>query len=246
VTSTIAIDFGLMQAERQRRLLLSAVGSQPLVADHWREELLVSFSKSPALEAVISQNQQIRERALLAVGKSLALEAFTSRSTEWREQILRSARTSGLLDSLNSRQQEFQDQLLASIDTSRAMERMYRNWKLRLPSGLAEQMVSYQARLIADFASETQVGVVDEESTEAWFGAESWDRLVWEMVTILKCAELMAAGMTAAKAKLGAPFPDAILYLLWIFIAAGELAAHLTKGAPGSQEEAPRSDSPSD
>ncbi|MDX6589777.1 MAG: hypothetical protein QOI84_1051, partial [Solirubrobacterales bacterium] len=93
--------------------------------------------------------------------------------------------------------------------------------------------------MLADIASWMPGDAVEDEADEVWFGAESWARLVWEMVTILKCAELMTAGMIGAKAKLGAPFPDGVLYLLAIFIAAGELAAHFAKDAFDSEDDAP-------
>jgi hypothetical protein len=100
-------------------------------------------------------------------------------------------------------------------------------------------MATFQTGLLADIASRIPADATEDEANEVWFGAESWARLIWEMVTILKCAELMTAGMTAAKAKLGAPFPDGVLYLLWIFIAAGELAAHFAKDAFDPEDDAP-------
>jgi hypothetical protein len=76
-----------------------------------------------------------------------------------------------------------------------------------------------------------------DAADEVWLGADSWARLVWEMVAILKCAKLMTAGMTGAKMELNAPFPTGVIYLLAIFIAAGELAAHFAQPAAERRDE---------
>jgi len=43
--------------------------------------------------------------------------------------------------------------------------------------------------------------------------------------------------MTVAKEGLGAPIPAAVLYLLYMFIAAGELAAHFAKDAVADADD---------
>jgi hypothetical protein len=196
-----------------------------------RDQILKAAGKSPALEAFAGQQQGMRDQILKAVGKSSALETFTGQSRKWQEQVLKAADTSSALDSFSAQQRDRHRHLLAAVGKSPALEQAFRNWKMTLPSGLADQMAVFQAGLLADMASAAPVEVVDEEQGEVWFGAESWSRLYFEMVTILKCAELMTAGMTAAKGGLGAPIPAAVLYLLFMFIAAGELAAHLAKDA---------------
>ena len=115
------------------------------------------------------------------------------------------------------------------------MEQAFRSWEINLPPGIADQMAFFQAGLLADFASIAPVEVSEEG--EVWFGAESWSRLLFEMVAILKCAELMTAGMLAAKEGLGAPIPSAVMYLLYMFVAAGELAAHFAKDALDGTDE---------
>lgn len=233
----------LGQTVRQRRLLMSIADSQPLLdaVNPQRErqmQMLTSTVRSLALEAVTNQRRQLHEQMNAAIGKSPALESMTTLSAGWREQILKSARAAGLYDTFTARNHERYSQLLASIGRSPAMEQAFKNWKLKLPEGLAEQMAAYQAGLLADLTSTIPAEADDDEVDKVWFGAESWSRLVWEMVTILKCAELITTGMTAARAELDAPFPDGVLYLLWIFIAAGELAAHFAKDAFGSENDA--------
>jgi hypothetical protein len=233
----------LADVERHRRLIASVAQSQPVLEAmksqrKQREEMLAAFAKSPALEAFNSQHQKTREQLLAAVGKSPALMAFTGRQREWQEQMLKAFNASSVLASLDLQQRERHRQLVESIGKSSAIQQAFANWKVTLPPGLVDQMATFQAGLLADIASRIPADATEDEANEVWLGAESWARLVWEMVTILKCAELMTAGMTAAKAKLGAPFPDGVLYLLWIFVAAGELAAHFARDA-FSEDDAP-------
>ncbi|HET7485464.1 MAG TPA: hypothetical protein VFJ64_08820, partial [Solirubrobacterales bacterium] len=173
---------------------------------------------------------ELRKQMLASIGRSPALESLTTLNSGWRDQILESAKAAGIFDSLTVGHQERYAQLLASIGKSPVMEQAFKDWKLKLPEGLVEQMAAYQAGLLADLASAVPVEADDEES-DVWFGAESWSRLVWEMVTILKCAELMTAGMVTAKYGMDAPIPSMVLYLLGMVIAAGELAAHFAEDA---------------
>jgi hypothetical protein len=233
------IDFAapiFADVERHRRLVASITKSNPVLEAmesqrKLREQILASFAKAPALEAFAAQHQKTREQLLAAVGRSPALAAITGRQHEWQDQMLKAFEASSVLDSLNLQQQERHRQLVEAIGMSPAIEQAFANWKVTLAPGLVDQMAAFQTGVLADIAARIPDYAVEDEADEVWFGAESWARLVWEMVTILKCAELMTAGMTAAKAKLGAPFPDGVLYLLWIFIAAGELAAHFAKDA---------------
>jgi hypothetical protein len=191
------------------------------------------------VEAFAEQHQKTRKQILATVGKSPALAAIIGHQREWQEQMLKTFEASAALSSLSFQQQERHRQLVEAIGNSPAIEQAFANWKVTLSPGLLGQMVTFQSELLVDIASRIPPDAIEDETDEVWFGADSWARLVWEMVAILKCAELMTAGMTAAKAKLGAPFPDGVLYLLWIFIAAGELAAHFANDAFSSEEDAP-------
>jgi hypothetical protein len=231
-----ALIFADVQRHRHRRLLACVAKSQPVLEAmesqrEKQEQIVASFAKSPALEAVAKQHQETRGQILKTVGKQPALAAIAGQQREWQEQMLKAFKAPSGLSSLNSQQQERHRQLVASIGKSPAIEEAFRNWKVTLPPGLADQMANFQTGLLADIASSVPVGAVDDGSDEVWFGAESWSRLVWEMVTILKCAELTASGMVTAKYGLGAPIPSMVIYLLAMFIAAGELAAHLAEDA---------------
>jgi len=167
----------------------------------------------------------------MATGRSPALAKLTGHNREWRDKVLQMVDASSILDSWSAQRQDRYRQLLAAVGNSAALDQAFKNWTIALPPGVADQMAAFQARLLANMASAAPAELVDEEQGEVWFGAESWSRLYFEMVTILRCAELMTAGMFAAKEGLGAPIPPAVLYLLYMFIAAGELAAHLAKDA---------------
>jgi hypothetical protein len=228
--------------ERHRRLVASITQANPVLEAmesqrKQRDLLLGSFAKSPAVEAFAAQHQKTRDQILSAVGKSPALAAITGRQHEWQDQILKALKASSVLDSLNLRQQERHRQLVEALGRSPAIEQAFTNWKVTLPPGLVDQMVAFQTRMLADIAARIPDDTVADEPDEVWFGADSWARLVWEMVAILKCAELMTAGMTGAKMELNAPIPSGVIYLLAIFIAAGELAAHFAQPAAKRKDE---------
>lgn len=222
-----------VEAEKRRRQLATSVISSPAVAEAMgmqqerRKQILASVAKSSAL-AFTGQQEMMRDRILEAARRSQVFTAFNEPSREWRDQILKNVDMSSLL---GAHQHERLRQLIVSCMKSPAMEQAFQSWKLNLPLGFAEQMATYQAGLLANFASEVPADAAEGESGDAWFGAESWSRLVWEMVTILKCAELMTAGMVTAKYGMNAPIPGMALYLLGMFIAAGELAAHFAEDA---------------
>ncbi|MFL5897700.1 MAG: hypothetical protein ACJ76D_04460 [Solirubrobacterales bacterium] len=201
-----------------------------------RDLILASFAKSPVSEAFAAQHQRTRDQLLSVVGKSPALAAITGRQHEWRDQILKAFKASSVFDSLNLQQQERHRQLVEAIGKSPALEQVFANWKVTLPPGLVNQMAVFQIGMLTDIAAPIP-DTVEGEADKVWFGAESWARLVWEMVAILKCVELMTAGMTGAKMELNAPTPRGVIYLLAIFIAAGELAAHFAQPAAERRDE---------
>jgi hypothetical protein len=219
--------------ERQARIFETFSRSSALEAltgqSQTRDRILNMAYGSPVLEAFTGRQGAFSDQILKTARSSPALEMFTGQSHQWRGKIFEALDKSSVLDSFTAQHRARHQELLASIGKSSAMEHAFKNWKINFPPGLADQMAVFQAGLLADWASTAPVEVSEEG--EVWFGAESWSRLLFEMVVILKCAELMTAGMFAAKEGLGAPIPSAVMYLLYMFIAAGELAAHFAKDA---------------
>jgi hypothetical protein len=219
--------------ERQARIFEHFSKSSALEAfigrSQTRDRILTMAYGSPALEAFAGRRGALSDQILKSARSSPALEMLTGQSHQWRGRIFEALDKSSVLDSFTAQHRTRHQELLASIGKSSAMEQAFRSWKTSFPPGLADQMAVFQAGLLADWASTAPDEVSEEE--KVWFGAESWSRLHFEMVAILKCAELMTAGMVAAKEGLGAPIPSAVMYLLYMFIAAGELAAHFAKDA---------------
>jgi hypothetical protein len=212
-------------------LAFEALTGQP---EQTRDRILKAAYRSPVLEAVAGQQKALNDQ-ILKTARKPALEMLTGQSHQWRDRILEAFDASSILDSFSAQHRVRHQELLASIGKSSVLEQAFRGWKVNLPPGLADQMAFFQAGLLADLASTAPVEVSEEG--EVWFGAESWSRLHFEMVAILKCAELMTTGMLAAKGGLGAPIPSTVMYLLCMFIAAGELAAHFAKDALDNANE---------
>jgi hypothetical protein len=225
----------LINVQQRHEKLLAGFAKSPtldLLTGHEkaRQQILEGFGKSPTVDLLMGQRQTMVDQILKSTGSSPILEIATGQSRQWRDQILKSLNASSALNLFGGRDRQLQ-QIVATMGQSSAMELAYRSWKVSLPIGIANQMAAFQADLLVDLASGTQGDGAADDEGEVWFGAESWSRLLFEMVAILRCAELMTTGLVTAKEGLGAPVPAAVLYLLYMFIAAGELAAHFAKDA---------------
>lgn len=177
------------------------------------------------------------DRILKAAGRSRTFETFTGQNGMWLGQVQKTMGDSAFFASFGPHQLGRHRQLLAAVGKSPAIENAFRSWKVTLPVGMAEQMANFQSRILADVVIELPPFIDEEDSDQPWFGEESWSRLVFHMVAILKAAELMTAGMAGAKMELHAPVPSGVIYLLGIFIAAGELAAHFAEPAAKGRDE---------
>jgi hypothetical protein len=99
------------------------------------------------------------------------------------------------------------------------------------PSALAE-LASYRADLASWMATAIPGdGVVDDHDA-VWFGAPSWDVLVWELQTLLKSLETITSTLGVAKVGLHAPVSDALLAVMLLLVVVGELALHVAHGPP--------------
>jgi hypothetical protein len=198
------------------------------------DKLLKAFSNSGVMDAYGGSN----DKPAKAIRSSGVMDSFTAgQNGKWLEYVRGTLNSSTLFASFGAQQQERHRQLLAAVGKSPAIEQAFHAWKVTLPPGVAEQMADFQSRVLAEAAIESPPFVDEESVAEPWLGEESWFRLVFHMVAVLKCVELVTAPMTGAKMGLKAPIPSGVLYLLAIFIAAGELAAHFADPVAERKDE---------
>ncbi len=197
------------------------------------EKFLDALRGTGVFDGVTGQDERLLE-TLKGTG---VFDAFTGQSGKWLEQVRKTFDSTALFASLGFEQQERHRQLLAAVGGSPAIEEAFRTWQVTFPPGVAERMADFQSRVLAEAAAESSPDLAEEAYNGPWFGEESWSRLVFHMVAVLKCAELATAGMTGAKMGLRAPIPSGVLYLLAIVLAVGELAAHFAEPAAQRLDE---------
>lgn len=254
-----AFDAFQSQQEQRNKLLASFSKSPALEAFAAQKKptdaLLGAVGKSGALDAYATKSSDTILKAiggsglfdvytrkssatiLKAIGGSGALEAFTGRNGKWLEQVQKTVENSAFFAPFGAQQKERHHQLLAAVGKSPAIEQAFRSWKVTLPPGMAERMASYQARVLADVIVDSPPYVGEDGFGAPWFGEESWSQMVFHLIAILRCAEWLMAAMVAARGGLKAPIPMAVLYLLGLAIATGELAAHFAEPAAKRRDE---------
>lgn len=197
------------------------------------DKLLKAIRGSGVMDAYSGSNDSI----LKAIRGSGVMDSFSGQTGKWLEYVRSTFDSSALFASFGAQEEARHRQLLAAVGRSPAIEQAFRVWQVTLPPGMAEQMADFQNRVLAEAAIESPPHAYEGNFVEPWFGEESWSRLVFHMVALLKCAELVTAGMAGAKMGLNAPIPSGVLYLLAVFIAAGELAAHFAEPAAKRTDE---------
>ncbi len=208
--------------------------------DGHNDTVLKAVRDSGVMGAFGGQNDTV----LKAIADSGVLGAFGGQNGKWLEQVRSTFDNSAVLASFGAQQKERHRELLAAVGGSPAIELAFRTWQVTMPPGMAERMAEFQGRVLAEAAVGSPPLADKETLAEPWFGEESWSKLVFHMVAVLKCAEMITAGMTGAKMGLNAPIPSGVLYLLAIVLAAGELAAHFAEPAAGRKDELSEDDRP--